>query len=784
MEKLIQQFLLPSKIITVPVSLDYEKPTFHYHPEEILEIANSADLIIVGGGGILTYIFNEIPVEKFTKPYICYSLGDNTMTKDFAGSFKGYMGDDQFGSFKTRFQKMIDDSRFFSVRADGSKNFMDVKVNESADPAKWAGQFFKELPKPLNEEYVLINVAGYHIQSRYGISESKILEIMNEIADYLLDNNLRPVFISHRQFDFVLKRDDVINVNWSEIMNNFKKGLAWYEHAKFIIGTRGHSQIIPFGYAIPFINIATQAKNFGFMKTYDLEDCMLDSSKISTETIIEKIECVLAHREEISNKIKTKLEFIWNATEKEWNTINHEVCPKVIKVAYLIEFSPKDTQWQRAFEEYIKSQRNKRITFGDIVLQASYYEMSQPTINVYPLDSPYWNGVREADLVFCYTTPFNLSWKWYMLPVLAKSLMKPEAKLIAQFDTDLRWVFDPNWRLKYWKEIKHEEVKDIQDPKEFFEKTQILEVGDAYFTVIDEPPFAPYTTKPVIYMPLPQSIRIEVYKYLDTYTPNYDKKYAIVMNHSPEQSSAEHTILNVFNPLNMPTLFFIHNRSTFSQFDGVQKVKELNLPHTSEVIGWIPFGKAFLNYLNKGFVAVDDCENYGGWSRFCTECIVAQIPVIGSTLAVKEFFPELYTKPKDYEAQKKLIKMLKQSRTFYYRIVEKGKERFLTKLDPVVLVRKMLNIGIDLGCSYTVSEYEFVQQREEFIKFLYDIIKSGKTIPIRPAEGGCTTFDNLTNRSLTTEDWEELYGRYSSFMSDREEFRKCKEEAIRRISPS
>lgn len=784
MDQLMRKYLSSSKIITVPVSLDYEKPTFRYHADEIAEIANNSDLIMVGGGGILAYIFSNIPVEKFTKPYICYSLGDNSITKKWADSFRGLMDDEQFSIFETRYQKMVNSAKYFSVRADGSKNFMNVPIKESADPATWAGHFFHSSTRPIEESYVLINIAGYDILKRYGKKDNEITEILNYIADYLIDIHLKPIFISHRQRDFFLQRNDVMVINWDEIMRCPERGLAWYEHAKFVIGTRGHSQIISFGYGVPFINIATQAKNIGFMQLNGLENCMIQSQDLSIKTLIEKIEYIIKNHEQLSKEIKEKINYLWQETEKEWKFINHLICPKIIKLAYVIEFSPRDTQWQRAFDEYMKNQSNHQITFGDLILQASYYEVSQSLLNVYPIDDPYWSGIRNADLVFCYTTPFNLSWKWYMLPVIIKSMMKPEAKLIVQFDTDLRWIFDANWRLKYWKEIKHDEVKDIQEPKDFFDKTKILEVGDAYFTVVENPPFKPYTSKPVTYMPLPQSIRVEVYKHLYEYNPNFERSYAITMNHSPEKANSEHTIINVFKPLKMPTLFFTHNRTSFSQLDGLHKAKELGLPAGSEVIGWIPFGKHFLDYLHRGFVAIDDNENYGGWSRFCTECIVAQVPVIGSTLAVKEFFPELYTEPKDYERQKKLIIMLKNSRTFYHRIITSGKQNFLTKLDPITLVHKMLEIGISLGCSYTISEHEFVQQREMFIKFLYDTIKNGKTIPRRPSDNGCTTFDDLTNRSISAEEWDDLYGKYASFMNDQEEFIKCRNEAIKRINPS
>jgi hypothetical protein len=130
------------------------------------------------------------------------------------------------------------------------------------------------------------------------------------------------VFLPHRELDLRSFGNNTINVSWSEIMNDYMKGLMWYEHAEFVIGTRGHSQLISFGYNKPFINIASQAKNIGFMKRYKLTDYMIKSQDLFIDSFENKIKLIQDNTFGIKILINNYLNQLWSNTVDEWKIIN------------------------------------------------------------------------------------------------------------------------------------------------------------------------------------------------------------------------------------------------------------------------------------------------------------------------------------------------------------------------------------------------------------------------------------------------------------------------------
>ncbi len=74
-----------------------------------------------------------------------------------------------------------------------------------------------------------------------------------------------------------------------------------------IIGTRFHSILFAFMMKIPFISIGYMQKNSGFMKMTELEDFLIDFSKINTEQIVNSTLKLLNERKYIVRRIDEKL---------------------------------------------------------------------------------------------------------------------------------------------------------------------------------------------------------------------------------------------------------------------------------------------------------------------------------------------------------------------------------------------------------------------------------------------------------------------------------------------
>lgn len=296
---------------------------------------------------------------------------------------------------------------------------------------------------------------------------------------------------------------------------------------------------------------------------------------------------------------------------------------------------------------------------------------------------PYWNPIREADLVLVYVTRIDKHNTWWKLPQFTKQFMRPEAKMIVQYDDEFMWLFDPE---HVWWSFPNS--PNYGGPEQFFKDTGILEVPDAHLSVLEECPYKKFTNKPIFKMILPQLERYKILKYSEVH------KYTNIalMNHSILTASIELSLENVIRKKNYPVTVFFINVHNDTDYDGVSYCKKNKLPSASSAYGRMSYESYMDLMWRECSIGLDDSINYIGWSRFVMECALCYIPCVGSTPAVKDLFPELYTKPQDYEAQIALIEKLKTNKIFCYKMAMKGYQRCLEFLDSKKLCYALMNI--------------------------------------------------------------------------------------------
>jgi len=277
--------------------------------------------------------------------------------------------------------------------------------------------------------------------------------------------------------------------------------------------------------------------------------------------------------------------------------------------------------------------------------------------------------IRKADLIFVYCSRTCKGGEWFRLPLEVKKFMKPKAKMIAQFDSEFIWLINPEG-VQWDSKRDLEQYKGVS-PQKFFEENRVLDVADAYFTVLENPFWARYTKKPVYYMPLPQLIRYPLT--INKMNREKEGKTIAVLRHSARGASIKHIIQNVINPLKKAVFVFSC------------------LPNQFLV------GKRYIDTLQKCYIGIDDAEGYAGWSRFTMECGLLAIPCVGSTYATKLFFPELYTKHKDYVKQRELVQRLYEDKKFYKKVAEEGRKRVLEHLDSDKLCQRFVRIAKEIG---------------------------------------------------------------------------------------
>jgi len=388
-----------------------------------------------------------------------------------------------------------------------------------------------------------------------------------------------------------------------------------------------------------------------------------------------------------------------------------------------------------------------------------YYNISK--------DSPYWNPIRNADVVYVYCTRISVpndKWSWWSLPFKVKEFMRPEAKMIAQIDDDWVPVFHQDW--VWWMDNPFEKYNS---PKQFFDETGILEVPDMWWTVLDKAPFEKYTTKPVRYVPLPQLGRYQkeisrANTYKNLYgIENMHKQTIGILRHSSRVSSIQHTVSNVLEKIDLPITYFS------LEYSGVTPLNT-----SSKVFSYGHMGRdKYLNILRDDcMVTIDDADSYIGWSRFVMESAISFVPCISSNTAGKILFPDLYTKPKDYKAQIELIKKLLTDNKFYVEQAQKGHDNLL-HLMPETLCSRMIELAKEIGAPKTsidINKICFINILNHFLPF--------EKIPPRPSDTYSVVYDKMQHKSINQQQWDNLYSKFTHFMSDENTYKAIIREAL------
>lgn len=265
-----------------------------------------------------------------------------------------------------------------------------------------------------------------------------------------------------------------------------------------------------------------------------------------------------------------------------------------MKLCFVTNFTISMSQWHDALLKMKQYLIDEGIEYSEINITPSRYSMR---VNYH--DKSCLQCIIDADVIFmyCSSNSRNGIWKDHEAPYYVRQL-NPKAKLVVWWDND---KLQPE---AYYKKYP----KDSVDHAIYITKNYDYPVSSTQ-------------------MLMPQMCHYSNHLNVAP-EPKRNGKVA-VMVHSTKDCSVNQLINNI----NADYLIFN------------SRVGRLNR-------------EEYFSKLRKCWIAVDDSDNYYGWSRFVMECVLAHVPCIGCTPAVKLFYPDLYIEPHDFKRTVELMNKL------------------------------------------------------------------------------------------------------------------------------
>lgn len=310
--------------------------------EKKINIFNSSDAIVIGGGGLFLPDTNQNSIsgwqwpcsledlDKINKPIILFSVGYNY--------FRGQKASELFVS---SLNAIIEKSSFIGLRNYGSiheikkliRPELRKKISYQPCLTTLIRKLYPNIPEKKCTNKIALNVAFDRIDQRLGNNKEKKLEEIAEAISIISKKGYEIYYIAHivKDVEFIkylnakkIRYHLVIASSWSA-----KKIMLFYNNMDLVIGMRGHAQMIPFGLNCHIITLGTHNKMKWFLEDIDALDWYIelsDNINLSRE-IIDKFKKI----HECDSKYTTKRLInaqnnLYKVTLSNFKIISHLIC--------------------------------------------------------------------------------------------------------------------------------------------------------------------------------------------------------------------------------------------------------------------------------------------------------------------------------------------------------------------------------------------------------------------------------------------------------------------------
>ena len=299
------------------------------------QVNQISDGIIIGGGGLLLADQKGASIEnsgwqwnstlealdEIKIPIIVYAIGYNRFRnqEDFSDIFSQHLN------------KLVEKSSFFTLRNNGSIRAIKKYIKEE-NHKKLILQFCPTMclwqlnqgktdflkSNKINNSFnkrLALNMAFDRANLRFNSNKVEILKSVSKAIKYARETKWEICLVLHKEQDFEISKyldDLLIDYKLFNLTNSLPDEIiSFYENVDYVIGMRGHSQMIPFGLRKPIMSLISHDKmaflledikrpEWGIEVESDfLTDSIVDQLKLCQLNYVERLEDIHIIQEKI-----------------------------------------------------------------------------------------------------------------------------------------------------------------------------------------------------------------------------------------------------------------------------------------------------------------------------------------------------------------------------------------------------------------------------------------------------------------------------------------------------
>jgi len=296
-QNLLKKYLKNITIINSPV-----ESLKNYNSKTIKKI-NSADLIIIGGGGIFYHYFtpfNSKVIRAIKPPIIIFGVG-----------YIREVGAKQLSKQEIKsIIQLTKKAKLIGVRDYYTKNFlvrqglMKNKIDVIGDPAILLPTKKATLKLPKKIKIGLnLNYSGW---MGFGLWRKDILKAYKEVAEYFIKKYQAQIYylVHHPDEKNIFPELKIPNLKIIDLKPSQQKYI--YGQLNLVIGMMLHSCVMAFGANTPEINVAYDIRNKSFAKFINCPELVINLEDLKKSQLLKTAKNVFKNQDSYKQKFSIK----------------------------------------------------------------------------------------------------------------------------------------------------------------------------------------------------------------------------------------------------------------------------------------------------------------------------------------------------------------------------------------------------------------------------------------------------------------------------------------------